>query len=107
MFINGFVKKAQIAGIVIPSIRKDNNAYLKKLKKPEYIDTLESQIFTPYNPEEDWWADVGKSKLEFMNETRLKIINKICDEIPIYELSGSTNLKKQLIFLDKLLNNER
>lgn len=107
MFINGFVKKAQIAGIVIPSIRKDNNAYLKKLKKPEYIDTLESQIFTPYNPEEDWWTDVGKSKLEFMNETRLKIINKICDEIPIYELSGSTNLKKQLIFLDKLLNNER
>lgn len=92
---NSFGEKATLTHLVFPKIGKDEKLFVRELNYDEFIEKIEACTFTPHNPEEDWWSDIGKEKEEEMERTKLNIFSQIWNQCSIYEFRGSENLDIQ------------
>ena len=89
-------KSTCLDAILLPDIRQDNTVCVRPATSDEIFQRLIPQIFTPINPEEDWWSNIGKNNDDInqmlVNRDRfLKDI--ITNQIPILFFSAAENLK--------------
>ena len=46
-------------------------------KTNDNSEILENNIFSPVNPEEDWWSEIGLEKIDLLNERKNIMLEKI------------------------------
>lgn len=86
-----FVEKSKLKYMIIPNIAKDNSDEVRLATFDEFREICMTQIFTPENPEEDWWSDCGKTEVESMKRHYNELVEYIWKNIPIVKISTSNN----------------
>ena len=99
-----FVHKSKLKYIIIPNVSKDNSDEVRLASYDEFRLICETQIFTPNNPEEDWWSNCGKDYLEKMECNYQNMIRYIWNNIPVIKISTSSNTGEVLKLFAKLFS---
>ncbi|MBZ9618250.1 hypothetical protein [Clostridium estertheticum] len=88
-----FINNGDLNLIILNNISKDNKKefFFNKIKKEDTKELLEN-IYTPYNPEEDWWSGIGINKCEQMEHNRNYMLEYIFDNISIVSLNAKNNI---------------
>lgn len=97
-----FVEKSKLKYMVIPHIAKNNSDEVRLATFNEFREICTNQIFTPENPEEDWWSDCGKNEVESMKKHYNEMVKYIWKNIPVIKISASNNTQGILKEFKKL-----
>lgn len=94
-----FEKNNKLTMVILPNISEQSNNEIIKPTYEEFYDVLNSQIFSPFNPEEDWWSDIGKDAVDSMFKEKDKLIEFIWNNIPVIKVSAAEQLSEVLLQL--------
>lgn len=98
-----FVEKSKLKCMVIPDIAKDNFEEVRLATFDEFREICTTQIFTPENPEEDWWSDCGKTEVEGMKAHYNEMVEYIWKNVPIIKITASNNTQDVLKKFEELI----
>lgn len=92
---NEFEKSAVLTDVVFPYVAKDAEPILKSLSESAFLRSIDKSLFTPNNPEEDWWSDVGMDYVKEMEANRAVILAAIFEKCNCWQLHGAEELSIQ------------
>lgn len=98
-----FVLNDKISSFIFPNISFGNLSTVEILQKHDIADFLKENIFTPNNPEEEWWSLEGKEQEIFMIENRKQLLTKV-KELISFKLIAEGSLIEPI---NKILNNTK
>lgn len=94
---NTFKLSDHLNMIIFPNLDKDIvRGYYEKNDRDMLDHFLSPNIYTPNNPEEDWWSNIGIEKKDILERNRKNIYTHILYHIPSYALYASENVYKPL-----------
>lgn len=97
-----FIKQSKLNLIVLPNISCTSKSELLKPNYEEFYEIFNSQTFTPRNPEEDWWSEIGIEMEEMMLKNKNDLIEYIWNNIPVIKLNAAEDVAAVLLELNKL-----
>lgn len=97
-----FVKNSKLKLIVFPNISYKLKSEILKPSYQEFYEIFESQIFTPKNPEEDWWSEIGIEDQEMMLNNKNSLIEYMWNNIPIIKINAAEDVRTVLLELKKM-----
>jgi hypothetical protein len=89
---NRFVNSAILTDIVFPRVEKNAASSVDTPDRGQFFTSIEKSLFTPENPEEDWWSDAGKSHAFSMKENRDWIIPAMFEKCRVWQLEGGAEI---------------
>jgi hypothetical protein len=97
-----FIKQSKLKLIVLPNISCTSKSKLLKPNYEEFYEIFNSQTFTPRNPEEDWWSEIGLEQQEMMLNNKNYLIEYIWNNIPIVKLNAAEDIASVILDLNKI-----
>ncbi|UZW14834.1 hypothetical protein OSC52_03020 [Clostridium pasteurianum] len=94
-FVNKkIVSYGNLNKIVLNTVTKEINkeTFFYENYKSQCINTLLENIYTPYNPEEDWWSNISINKCDEMENNKNYLLNYIYSSIPIISLNAKNHI---------------
>jgi len=103
-FIGGkFVSGGKLQSIIFPNINKNNYIYkVEKALDYDILRILHKVVYSPINPEEDFWSNIGKNNVYNHN----LISNRLIDYILQYYVSIVVTASDDLESCIKILQNK-
>ena len=75
---NNFSQEGKLSQIVFNHVNSDmEDSKVNVGKTNDNSEILENNIFSPVNPEEDWWSEIGLEKIDLLNERKNIMLEKI------------------------------
>lgn len=94
-----FVPFGQLAKIVACSIKQENTVPIKKVGFDSFfLNSLRNSIYSPDNPEEDWWSEIGLRKRVELQKNTEEILNDIQQNIEGSSYFASSDLNDLYLY---------
>lgn len=85
-----FGTEGKLKNIFFPEISKNNISEVKKISDEKVIlEKLRNSIYTPSNPEEDWWSLIGKENVEEVQNNVNEMLKLILENCNFFVIKGA------------------
>lgn len=89
-----FGKGGKLKNIFFPEISKNNISEVKRIfDKKVILEKLKNSIYTPNNPEEDWWSLIGKENVKKVENNVKEILSLILKNCNFFVIKGSNHIE--------------